>query len=218
MKKELSYMIINYTNSDHAYIDLICLKIEMISKEIVSFFEIKDDFKINITIFDNLDDFRNKIINEMPHLLEDNKVPAWICGVSTKTGIYTLSLAEYRKTKSHENGTINDIMYLILHEFTHSCFRILNKEKTCAWLSEGCATTISRQYQNISKPFTANLEDMEEGCSNYNNYHLMFKYVLDTYGKDYILKLIKNTDLVKNETPKLYNEVVNYYNKKTTNK
>lgn len=39
----------------------------------------------------------------------------------------------------------------------------------------------------------------------------MFCYVYETYGRDYILSLIRNNELLKNDTPKLYEETVKMY-------
>lgn len=53
---------------------------------------------------------------------------------------------------------------------------------------------------------------MIDGNIDYRNYHTMFKYVLDTYGREYILSLINNSNLLVSETPKLYDEVKGKYN------
>lgn len=41
----------------------------------------------------------------------------------------------------------------------------------------------------------------------------MFNYVLNTYGRDYILRLITDENLLKNKTNKLYEETKEYYGK-----
>ena len=42
----------------------------------------------------------------------------------------------------------------------------------------------------------------------------MFKYIIDSYGKDYILYLISNIEILNKETPKLYEEAKKYYKAK----
>ena len=209
MIKELSHFIIDFddNNKDVVYI---CSQLENKSNEITNFFDLKD-VKVNVKIFDDLDEFRNLIKKHARHLLESGSVPLWVCGVSINSNIYTLTLSEYRRTKSHQNDTLDDLIKLILHEFTHACFQKINNQRSYAWLSEGLATTLSHQYDNKNCSFDATLEDIIDGTPNYANYYLMFKYVLSAYGKEYILKLINNKELLENETPKLYNETINHY-------
>ena len=39
----------------------------------------------------------------------------------------------------------------------------------------------------------------------------MFGYVYETYGRDYCLELLTNREKAYLETPRLYEETVNYY-------
>lgn len=216
MEIELKYIILKYTEKDIEYIDLLKSEIEKRCQEIVDFFNIKDfGEKIEVKLFGTLEEFREfcEVKNKLC-LDEKGKLPEWVCGVSFKGRIITLTLEEYRKTKSHEDKTIDDLILLILHEFTHSCHdKIIDRSKKLyKWLSEGLATTISHQYDKHELSFNATLDQIIHGKCNYINYHTMFKYVLDTYGRDYILELLKNHDLLVADTPKLYDEVNSKYN------
>lgn len=44
----------------------------------------------------------------------------------------------------------------------------------------------------------------------------MFEYVFDKYGKEYILKLIDNEELLNKETKRLFEEIKLFNNLKTT--
>lgn len=211
MKKELSYLVVEYNQCDIKYLDYICNKIQNISKEIVDFFEIKT-IKINVKLFDKIELFQNTAKNNAPHLLINNEIPLWLCGISIENNIYTLSLKELKKTSSYKNVTSDDLACLILHEFTHSCVHTI-VNGTYNWLGEGIASTLSHQFDNKKGVFNASLDQMIDGITNYFNYYLMFSYVLKTYGKDYILQLLKDKTLLKNDTPKLYEELKKYYNK-----
>ena len=58
-----------------------------------------------------------KKYNEVYKRIPEN----WVCGFAYNNKyIETLSLSEYRKTKSHENVNIDNLCRLILHEFIHS--------------------------------------------------------------------------------------------------
>jgi hypothetical protein len=219
MKKELNNMIINYTAKDLNYIEEMSKIIESSSKEITNFFGIeKIEPKIEIYLYDSLDKFRKKYIELGYNLENDGTVPLWVSGFAyNEVEAHTLCLEEYRKTRSHENDDVSDLEQLILHEFVHGCYNYFignkNNYNHIAWLSEGLATTLSHQYDKKDFVFTASLDEMENGCQNYSNYHLMFSYVLNKYGKDYILNLINDNDVAVQITPKLYEETRKYYNK-----
>lgn len=78
---------------------------------------------------------------------------------------------------------------------------------TIKWISEGAATYLSGQYEN-SDEINCTFEQLIDHCS-YPNYRAMFAYVLENYGKDYILKLIDDEELLKNETKRLFDEASN---------
>ena len=62
MTKELKYMNIEYNDCDKEYIDDLSNDLEITSEKIVNFFNL-DNYgeKINIKLFDNLNNFRNYI-------------------------------------------------------------------------------------------------------------------------------------------------------------
>lgn len=214
MINELEYMNIEYGKKDIEYIDSLICDVDKISKDIVAFFGIEYfGNKVEVKLYDNLKEFRELFV-KLKYYEDIDKVPKWACGCAYKDMntdiIATLSFMEYIKTKGHENDTINDLKYLVLHEFVHSCHIKLTDEPTFTWLKEGLATTISHQYDNAELIFDLTLEGAMHGGHDYRNYHTMFSYVYDTYGREYILTLVKNFELLKQETPRLYIETKNY--------
>jgi len=213
MEKCNEYIVLEYTEHDNSYIDDLLSYINNYSKDVVNFFgNINFQEKIKIKLFDNLYEFRNSCMK----FLGKKDIPDWICGLTFKIhnyNIYTLSLEEYKKTEGHDKHTLIDLKQLIIHEFVHACHRkYTNDLKLMVWLSEGLATTLSHQYDGIQSSFDATLEQMINGGTQYKNYYLMFSYVLNKYGKGYILKLLNDKEYLINETPRLYEEVNNYYN------
>lgn len=207
MHKELEYIELNFTEEDLDYVEEIIKKINSSSKEIVEFFELNEfGQKVVGRFWNSLDEFRKYYLE----ITKQQECQDYICGfrhaINGIEYIEILSLEEYRKTKSHENGTIEDLCYLVLHEFTHACHRKYVKEKCYLWLLEGCATTISHQFEKFPKTFRATLEQMKSGGASYNYYHAMFYYVFKTYGRKYILDLMKDFELLEKETPRLYEE------------
>lgn len=115
-------------------------------------------------------------------------------------------MEQYRKTMNHENATIIDLEKLIIHEFTHVAHSRLHDNRIMMWLTEGLATFLAHQYDDKDLKFNATLEEVKNGKTSYTNYYIMFNYVVNSYGRDYILKLIINEKLLKSETNQLYEE------------
>ena len=207
MIKELKYMIIEYSDKDLDYIDDICKIIDSKSKEIVEFFEIDQlDNKVKVKLFSDIVEFRNF------HNQVFNKEPKnWVCGFALDNSVYTLSLSEYKKCFSHENATILDLIRLVLHEFTHVVHSKRNDNLECKWLREGLATYLSGQYEDANE-IKCTYDELLNGCS-YTNYKAMFEYVLNTYGKEYILKLIDHEELLNRDSKRLFEEAVSFYKK-----
>lgn len=211
MKKELKYIILEYSEDDSIYIDDLCDYIDRNSDEIIDFFEIKNfGEKVNVKLWDNVEEFRK---NYKKTFKRDAK--KWICGFAISNTINTLSLKEYKKTYSHENSNLEDLKKLVMHEFTHSAHGKVGNTKNMKWLTEGLATTLSHQWDNSEKKFDISLEQLLNDTISYVYYYTMFSYILEEYGKNYILKLIKNLNYLNEETPRLYEEIKSLYSSKT---
>ena len=216
MKKELKYIVLNYTEDDSEYINYLIQELDKICEEIVNFFDIEEfGKKVNVTLNNNMETFEEKYKKTGYPLEDDGTFPNWICGFSYRKNVETLCLREYRNTANRSEVNVQDLLHLILHEFTHACHEkvMRNPNKSYMWLSEGLATTLSHQHDNDDDVFTASLEDMMFGLADYKNYHIMFKYVLETHGRDFVLKLIHSYKALEEYTPMLYYEVSQVYKK-----
>lgn len=96
---------------------------------------------------------------------------------------------------------------LIIHKFVHACHRKYSKIKLPIWLAEGLATFLSHQYDGKELSFNASLEQIINGGTSYINYYTMVSYALNNYGKDYILRLLRDEEYLERETLRLYDEV-----------
>lgn len=54
------------------------------------------------------------------------------------------------------------------------------------------------------------LDDVIQGKAKYINYYSMVKYLLDSFGKDYVLKLSKDKYLLERATNDVYYETIKY--------
>lgn len=203
MDRILKYININYTDLDVSYIDELCTFLNNTTQEIIDFFNI-DNINVDVTIY-NLEDFRSKYKE-----IKNKEPKEWLCGLSYNMNqIAILSLSDYNKTESHKNDTLEDIKYLILHEFTHACHKKVNPNLKELWFVEALATSVSHQYDNYPLTLDVTLEQVINGTS-YKNYHTLYVYIKETYGKDYIMKLINDNDLVIKQTEKIYEEARNW--------
>ncbi len=209
MIRNLKYMDIEYTSSDLEYIDFISKIIDDNCEKIVNFFELdKYDNKTHVKLFDKLEEFRKyykEVHNEEPK--------DWVCGFARNKDVYTLTLNEYKKTRTHENNNLNALIKLILHEFTHAVHERRHENILVRkWLAEGAATYLSGQHKD-SNYINCTYEQLLEHTS-YPNYRAMFAYVLENYGHDYILKLMDDEELLVNETERLFEEACNINHKR----
>ena len=197
-----------YTTLDEEYIDELVSFIEEKYTDMMLFFDLDIIEKIvHIKLFDDLELFRNTC----GALWRGKEVPSWLCGLSFRNQkedyIFTLCLEEYKKTKGHHHCTLDNLKTLILHEFIHICHKRYTNIKIPIWLGEGLATYLSHQYDGEDLFFDATIEELLEGGTSYMNYYVMVSYALNKYGRNYILRLLKDEEYVKNETYKLYEEV-----------
>ena len=210
MIKKLKYLDIDYTEKDLEYIDEICNVIDEKSEDIVNFFELKEfNEKVNVKLFSNLENFRN-FYKETYH----REPKDYVCGFSKGNSVFTLSLSEYKKCLSHEESTIDDLERLILHEFTHSVHSKRHSNMMVKWINEGAATYLSGQHRD-KKEITCNYDELLEN-KIYLIEEAIVQYVFDKYGKEYILKLIDNEELLNKETKRLFEEIKLFNNLKTT--
>lgn len=157
--KELKYIIIEYSDKDLSYIDNLCEYIDQSCDEIISFLGISVfGEKVKVKLLDNLENFRDIYKNKGYSLDKNGYTPSWVCGFADGNIIDTLCLEEYKKTKSHKYDNLQDLKYLIMHEFTHSCNAKINKTYY-SWLGEGLATTITHQMENEDRVFNFTLEE-----------------------------------------------------------
>ena len=225
MKKELKNFIIKYTEKDLEYIDYIVDECEKRSDIILDFLGLEEvPYKIEIEIYPTLDGFLDYHLEHSNHKNKD-EIPTWLVGVCYGGRcIKTMCFEEYKKRHTYEG--IEALPDLFLHEFTHAatCMaspEVYAKNRYPYWFLEGIATYLSGQYahkeerQGRSYLFNASLDEVIKRGSLYPAYYMFFKYVVETYGRDYIIKLLNDYELIMSETPKLYEEVKEHYKAKS---
>lgn len=208
MVLELKYLKIEYNKNLEVLVKEIQRDLEEETIRIISFFEIDDNFKVRLKIFDSLFDFKKEYLINNSNYRTIEEIPSWVCGFALNKVIYVLSLEEFKKIDGNENLQKEDLINLIIHEFVHLCEDYCYSQDKYLWISEGMATYLANQYKDDDNiDFDANLNELLEDNATYYNNYLLFKYAYESYGKGYILKLLKDKDLLEEETIKLYQEL-----------
>ena len=146
-------------------------------------------------------------------------VSPWEIGRSTnnkKTNrIDLLCLEERRKSYSHQNDDIDSMIKVVIHEFVHTCHYFYNNNMDeIIWLTEAFATNLSNQYTKEEVTFDCSLEDILNSKVFYYNYYAMGKYLIDNCDREYILRLAKDNEFLKKETPSIYYQTKKYFGSK----
>ncbi len=222
MRYENNQFIIFY-NFDDKNIQQLITTLESKSKGIMNFFGLEHiSRKVIIKIYYSIDDYKKHLI---PYLEEMGETyHDWMIADTMDNNINMLELSLCRQLNSHKNETIQDQMETILHEFTHICHHELlgeNNSHGHIWFSEALATNLSGQNYSIKKitcTYDELKNDFNNTSNNYSTAYLMGKYMLENYGRDFVLNLIKNWQLLNEFAPKLFEETKTFYNQINTKK
>ena len=207
-----NYQLIN-SSREIAYIEDIFKNIETRFKDLQKFFGLESlDKQIQINLWDNLDAFRESEKEKR------KDIPAWLCGTARTTEsehiINTLTLEELKKTKGHEDSTLQDLENLILHEIVHCFVRTFvgKDKKVKRWLNEALATSLSNQRHNL-KEFNCTMDNLYyDDFVNYSAFHTLGNYLTKEKGAEYVSKLLKDSKFQDDEIPNIYTEVKAYHN------
>ncbi len=213
-------IVIEYTEKDEEYIqDLInLLKTEI--PNVNAFFGLKSlDNTLTIKIWDSIEDYRNFANSWMA-------TPSWSVGFAQerKDGykVHLLTYSERLKAESHSNDSIEQLTKTALHEYVHNacnCFRKRHPDfdwkYSPTWLNEGIALNLAKQSYSFGLNCT--LSDLiEDKHVKYSNYYTLVNYLLKSQPREFLMSLLINSDLAKQETPTIYNETLNYIEKQAS--
>lgn len=218
MRYESSKFIVLYDASDKNIYQLI-ETLEQKSQDIMDFFGLKKlNKKVIVKFYYSIEGYKAHLIPYLEEMKETYH--EWMIADTMDDNINMLELSLCRQLNSHKDETIKDQMENILHEFAHICHHELlgeNNSHGHIWFSEALATNLSGQDYNENE-IICNYDQLKNDFTNtQNNYstsYLMGKYMLSNYGKDFVLKLIKNWWLLDEFAPKLFEETKIYYNQK----
>ena len=156
----------------------------------------------------NYDDFKDVQIKA------HGKVIDYVRGItngSTNT-IMILTIEDQLKYTTHKNATLDDTLKMILHEVVHACNSVVSKfYYQTAWLQEGLATNLANQNYFLMDLSECDFELLKNDFMNYgkNNYafaYTIVNYILNNYDKEIVYKLITDSNYLKDNDNRLFEE------------
>ena len=207
MKKILNNFTIESATTISYFDDIVNFVLKN-EKDILDFFKLeKLPQKFNIIIM-NYDDFKDVQIKAY------GKVIDYVRGItngSTNT-IMILTIEDQLKYTTHKNATLDDTLKMILHEVVHACNSVVAKfYYQTAWLQEGLATNLANQNYSLMDLSECDFELLKNDFMNYGKYNYAFAYtivnfILNNYDKEIVYKLITDTNYLKDNDNRLFEE------------
>lgn len=126
--------------------------------------------------------------------------------------IRLLSLEDANKYSNKIPKNLDDLKHTVMHEFIHSAHSEANMDHfKLVWLSEGLATNLSgeNRYRVVSLD-KLNYEEFKD-CMyriKYSYYYAytIVKYMIENYSYDEVYNYIMDSDLLRNDTDKIFDE------------
>ena len=211
MKYDSKTYEINYNECDKEYIDNLIVYFNKEKDNIFKFFDLNNlSKKLIINIYDD--------INKYTEYRNNNISDTSIGNMDFDDNNYYLNILSYKeiiKRKGHTNDTITYMYKTIIHELVHICHEENGTyNNSLIWVKEGIAIVLSKQYEGLDyKINNCSLEDLINNRRTwYINYYTLMDYALKKYGNDYIKRLVIDSNFSKEETSKIYNEVLKSIN------
>lgn len=206
VKIELNDFIIE-SDKEISYLSSIISTLENDTKSILEFFELeKLSHKKRVVIFTDREKYKEHLLPYVSIYRE------WMCADTYDGNINLLEISEARKSKEHEDMTIEDFIKDILHEFVHACQQEWNTDsEENSWYWEALATNLSNQDYEVVDLSDCNFEKLKEDFNSvsrgYSYAYTLGKFMLENYTKEKLLEFVKNPDLLRKEADSIFNSV-----------
>ncbi len=139
--------------------------------------------------------------------LRGEDTPRWLVGWSTDRFVYVLNKDAFPTDSDHDYSEI-DYKMLIKHELAHAFFKVVTGGKTQPnWLWEGISILASGQAEVWKKPveFKSFLDNKDVYAES--GYALLL--LSNKFGKDKLIKLLKDYKSYSSDFSKLFQETYN---------
>lgn len=158
--------------------------------------------KISVTIYPDLKSFREIIAKKED--VKESEVPDWVCTFTAGESIDMISPNNKEYTRNPENITITttasaDLCYILIHNIS---------KKAPYYLSEFIPRYETKLYYGVMEdviqcmnsntfPSIEQVLEMDENTEYTLSYFTFAEYLIENYGYDKVIELIKNADIEK---------------------
>ena len=217
VEKQTENFVID-SNIELDYFDEVVSYIILHEKEILDFFNL-DRFPkkchISLLDYDAFKQMEEKMFG---------KIINYIRGITSGNGdIIILNVDDQIKYTTHKDATLDNTLKMILHEVVHSANAIANNDfDETTWFREGLATNLSKQNYSLVDLSTCDFNLLKKdfnsyGKNNYNFAYTIVYYILNNCDKSEIKKLVLDSNYLRDNANRLFEEAKGVYsNKKIT--
>lgn len=128
------------------YLEELKEKLNQESSRILNFFKLKGlKNPKKIKIWTDREKYQKYLEEYVPKYYE------WMCADTHDGNINILSIEECRKTKSHQDMTLEEMLEVITHEFVHTCQQEINPNaENVEWFWEALATNLANPFDHVA--------------------------------------------------------------------
>ena len=200
-------------NKQLDYLDDLEKKLLEESSRILNFFELKGLKKQKkIKIWTDREKYQKYLEQYVPKYYE------WMCADTHDGNINILSIEECKKTKAHEDMTLEEVLRIITHEFVHSCQQEINSDaEYVEWFWEALATNLANPFDYV---VSMQCEDddliyhLNDVPYSYQICFTIGKFMLENYSHKEIMDYIKNPDKLRKDAQIIFAKEREWFNKK----
>ncbi len=211
LRQESDHFSYYSTKTDKESLDDLEEQLESNYERISKNLQVTLDEKIKVTIYPNISDFHKAI----------GKIAAeeWLVGVARKNEILMVSPLNPGRIHTYET-----LMKVIVHEYTHILVGNINYN-TDVYLNEGIAVVEANQIDNNTRYYlkevakSDKLPSVDEMKNNYGKLEQPYflsggfvEFIVNTYGYDKIIDLIKAPDDIENIIGSKKEEIISKWN------
>lgn len=210
IKEETNNFIIK-SETNKEYFEDVLNFIQLNEEKILDFFgleKLKNKYTIKIMKYEPFKEF---IINKYGSIKEyvrgDTDFKSKVISI--------LDIEDQKKYTTHKDSTLEETLKMILHEIVHACHDEVNANYyKCIWFSEGLATNLSNQNYSIVDLNNCDFKLLKSdfrnyGKGNYSFAYTIVKYVLDSFSREEILKLVYDSNYLESKSNEIFEKARN---------